>query len=290
MTFQRLIVCADDFGMSQDIDDGVIALAQSHRLTAVSCMAHAPWFERDAARLQGLDVDVGLHLTFTERLGARRFYLSLPRLTAYAYARLLDTAQLTRQIERQLDRFEHTIGRAPDFVDGHQHVHQLPQIREALLAVLARRYGNDGLWVRCGKPGTQTGLPYSCRNKAAMIGVLGAAAFTRLAAAAGLPSNRRLLGVYDFRGGVQRYTDLLDHWLRNARDGDLLMCHPALAGTGCDDHAGQRAAEYHALASPGFARALQRHGLQLARQGGGKGGKPFGASAACMPRRHLPHA
>ena len=290
MTFQGLSVCADDFGMSQDIDEGVIALAQSHRLTAVSCMAHAPWFERDAARLNGLDVDVGLHLTFTERLGARRFYLSLPRLTAYAYARLLDIARITRQIERQLDRFEHTVGRAPDFVDGHQHVHQLPQIREALLGVLAHRYGNEGLWVRCTKPGAQAGLPYACRNKAAVIGALGATAFTQLAAAAGLTCNRRLLGVYDFRGGVQRYTDLLDRWLRNARDGDLLMCHPALTGTGCDDHAGQRAAEFQALASPGFARALQRHGLQLARQGAGQAYKPFGRSAGGASQRHLPHA
>ena len=49
----------------------------------------------------------------------------------------------------------------------------------------------------------------------------------RLAALNGLQQNARLLGVYDFSGGLAAYRAWLQAWLLAARDGDLLMCHAA---------------------------------------------------------------
>jgi predicted glycoside hydrolase/deacetylase ChbG (UPF0249 family) len=263
---RRIVVCADDFGMNTQIDEGIIALARMRRLSAVGCMAHAPSFKQDAPRLRELPVDVGLHLNFTEALGQPGLYMPLPQLITCAYARLLDGGRLERQIERQLDTFEDVVGAAPDFIDGHQHVHQLPQIRRALLEVTARRYAKRAPWLRCTTPGTLQGLPKNLRLKAQLIGALGAQALARAAAAAGLRSNRRLLGVYDFQGGAQVYDALLALWLGNARDGDLLMCHPAARGSS-DAMAAQRAAEFQVLSSANLAGWLLHNRLRIDRFG-----------------------
>ena len=41
------------------------------------------------------------------------------------------------EIAAQWQRFVTVMGRAPDFIDGHQHVHILPQVRHALIEYLA---------------------------------------------------------------------------------------------------------------------------------------------------------
>ncbi len=253
--------------MNTAINEGILVLARKRRLSAVSCMTHADAFQHDARRLRELDVDAGVHLNFTEALGQPGLYLPLSRLIARSYARTLDVPRVARQIERQLDAFEAAMGRRPDFIDGHQHVHQLPQIRNALLETIARRYGANPPWVRCSAPGSQAGLPAALRRKAFVIGALGAWRFGRMAAAGGLRTNRRLLGVYDFRGGSEAYAALLPLWLQNMRDGDLLMCHPAMPYPGDKDMAAQRGAEFQVLNDAAYAEALMRKGLRVSRQG-----------------------
>ena len=42
-------------------------------------------------------------------------------------------------------------GRPPDFIDGHQHVHLFPQVRDAVLKVAAE--AAPDAWLRqCGRP------------------------------------------------------------------------------------------------------------------------------------------
>lgn len=253
--------------MNKGINEGVIELAGMRRLSAIGCMTLAPAFEADAARLRGMNVDLGVHLNFTEPLGQPGLYMPLSTLIARAYARSLDTARVARQIERQLDVFENAMGRAPDFIDGHQHVHQLPQIRTALFGVLARRYAGTAPWLRCSAPGRLDGLPAGLRWKAHVIGALGAYSFARQAAAAHLRTNRRLLGVYGFQGGADAYAGLLPMWLRNACHGDLLMCHPAKPDgqAQAQGMAAQRMAEYQVLARPALTEWLLHNGLRITR-------------------------
>jgi len=55
----------------------------------------------------------------------------------------------------------------------------------------------------------------------------------------GFAQNHRLLGVYDFSGGAERYRQLMAGWIRCALNADLLMCHP---GSHCAEHDPIRAA------------------------------------------------
>ncbi|HEY9460001.1 MAG TPA: ChbG/HpnK family deacetylase [Paralcaligenes sp.] len=270
---KHIVICADDFGMDSGIDDGILRLAQLKRLNATSCLVEGPSFRRNAAALNDSALQLGLHLNFTESMGEAGLYLPVSSLIVRSYLRRLDDAQVHAQIARQLDLFEASFGRAPDFVDGHQHVHQLPQIRQALLAELTRRYSPRSPapeagaracpWLRHTRAGSQSGLPLRLRLKAWIIQSLGSRGLFQSASSAGFSMNAGLLGVYDFRGGVISYQTLLKRWLEYAVDGDEIMCHPAARAVDGDVLGEQRVAEFNVLAGDRAGQWLCDYGIAL---------------------------
>jgi predicted glycoside hydrolase/deacetylase ChbG (UPF0249 family) len=245
---RRMIVCGDDFGMNADIDYGMLELAHMRRLSAVSCLVQGPTFKRHAEALASSPAEVGLHLNLTENFGDVTLCGSLRTLVFNCYARRVNRASIDRILQTQFDLFEQTLGCMPAYIDGHQHVHQFPVVRERLLVLMRQRYGVNLPWLRYTAPGGQRGIPLMLQVKASVIGALGSGALRVAAARYGIRMNRRLLGVYDFCGGRDRYARLLQSWLNNAQDGDLLMCHPALR-EGNDALGPQRAAEFTVLSS-----------------------------------------
>jgi hypothetical protein len=136
-------------------------------------------------------------------------------------------------------------------------------VRDLLLPAL----GGDAAarpWIRdTGRP-RLAGLPWRLKAKARVIAALGAGGLRRRARAAGFAQNAGFLGVYDFNGGVPAYETWMSRWLAQARDGDVLMCHPAWGADPHDALAPQRQAEYAVLAGASMARWLADHRLTIA--------------------------
>lgn len=235
------------------------------RLSAVSCLSLGPGFARRSALIRNIDsIDTGAHINFTEAMGNDGLYLPLSRLIASCYTRQLNRAAIARQIDAQLSGFEAAMGRAPDFIDGHQHVHQLPQIRDELLLALQRRYPARTPWLRNTLPRDCPQLGIGQRSKAAIIGLLGARALLHQTQRAKLPTNSRLLGVYNFTA-FPPYEQQLASWLGRVQHGDVLMCHPARAPTPGDAIGQQRVTEFEALASAHCGQLLQQNRLCITR-------------------------
>ena len=173
---RRIIVCGDDFGMNADIDYGMIELAHMRRLSAISCLVEGPAFAYHAGALASTPAELGLHLNLTENFDGASRCRPLPKLIVCSYARRIEPAWIDRLIQRQFETFEQTFGCVPAYIDGHQHVHQLPVVRERLLAFTIQRYGSNLPWLRCTLPGSQRGMPLLLRTKARLIGALGGAA------------------------------------------------------------------------------------------------------------------
>jgi chitin disaccharide deacetylase len=239
---RRLVVCADDFGQSEPIDAGILSLARAGRLGAVSCLPLGPALARDLPALLATGVDAGLHLDLTEGLGGSPA-APLGGVILRAYFGALDGAALAAQVIAQLDAFLRLAGRPPAFVDGHRHVHQLPQVRSALLAELTRRWPGR-------VPPIRVTVPRRARGpKAALIAALGGRALRRALDARAIPHNADFAGVYGFEPTAP-YRALVQGWLASLEDGGLLMCHPGEAG---DDPIGAaRVRELAYLGSPEF--------------------------------------
>src|SRR5207248_6098435 len=98
---------------------------------------------------------IGLHLTLTAPFRPltsaflplhQNAFPQLQRLSVLALLRRLQPTLLAAEIDAQLTAFMDAFGTAPAFIDGHQHVHLLPQVREEVLLGLKARA--PGAWVR----------------------------------------------------------------------------------------------------------------------------------------------
>jgi predicted glycoside hydrolase/deacetylase ChbG (UPF0249 family) len=252
----RIALCADDFGLTAPSVAAILGLARARRVSAVSCAVDGPEFPAAAPALRELVdvVAVGLHLDLTSPPGNP----DIRRRVVQALASPARARRAAAQaLPRQLDRFEAALARPPDFVDGHEHVHQLPGVRDALLRELAGRYGR-AVAVRCTVPRRWRGM------KAALIAALGGRALGALLAADGWPHNADFAGVYDF-GMAPTYAGRMAAWLDGAADCGLIMCHPE-QGAGSVP---ARLAEFAFLSSAAWPELQQCAGLRLTRFTGG---------------------
>jgi len=234
-----LNLCADDFGLSPGIAAGIAQLAHAGRISAVSCITNVPGWTRDAAAARAFPpaVAIGLHLNLTEgrplstelaRLWPR--LPSLPRLLLLTHLHRVSRQALRAEIGMQWQAFVAAAGRAPDFIDGHQHVHQLPVVREVVLDLLDAQP-----WPTAVRS-TAHVLGPGHAIKRCLIEGTGGWALGRALDRRRFPHNPALLGVYDFRS--TDYRTLMRAWLAHLpAQGGLLFCHPGVARE-CDaqDH------------------------------------------------------
>lgn len=253
-----LAVCADDAGWDAANDAVIAGLAAAGRISAVSVLVEGPnaaaWRDADL----GANGSLGLHLQLT--WSSDRGSHGLGRLIAEAYAGRLQRSTVTRRLDDQLRRFETLFGRPPDFVDGHQHVHALPGVREPLLTLLHARYA-DG-----DRPAVRVPLARRWRGpKAAALNVLGGVRLAAELRRREWPANADFAGAYDMAraGGFRRR---MLAWLASLHDRGLIMVHPGAAEK--VEHAAARADEAAYLAGPDWPADLRASGARL---------RPFGA-------------
>ncbi len=262
---RRWVSCADDYAQDRGTIDGILALLERGRLTATSCLVDAPAWPAAAVQLPRTGADIGLHLNLTQSFGPQDGAVwPLAQLIARSACGRLPLQRLAAAVRRQFDAFEDALGRRPDYVDGHQHVHQFSQVRDVLLDELLRRYPGDLPWLRSTRP-----PPRILDRKARGIALLGERRLRARARAAGVPLSAFLVGVYDFAAGSPAARAAYQHrfaaWLAAGPDGSVLMCHPARGANAGDPIAAARNMEFDWLAGAAFDAARERANIVLVR-------------------------
>jgi predicted glycoside hydrolase/deacetylase ChbG (UPF0249 family) len=121
-----LIVNADDFGFTRDVNAGIVEAHHHGILTATTLMATGAAFD-DAVRLakETPSLDIGCHLVL---VGAPGFPQTVPQLLgAIALRRIRVYQELVHQVRKILDA-----GLKPTHLDTHKHTHLLPPVLEAV--------------------------------------------------------------------------------------------------------------------------------------------------------------
>ena len=132
MAVKRLVVNADDFGFTSDVNEGILRSHRDGIVRSASLMANGPAFEHavQIARRHPT-LGVGCHLTLVqgESLASpgTQLPLSAARLLANPPARDEALREFRAQIEFLLDH-----GIRPSHLDTHQHVHLLPVVLDAV--------------------------------------------------------------------------------------------------------------------------------------------------------------
>ena len=142
-----LIVNADDFGLSEGVNRGIIRAHEHGIVTSTSLMVRYP-AAAEAARyaLAHPRLSVGLHLDLAEWV--YRDYEWVPR---YQVVPPDDKNAIAAEIARQLDAFRRLLGKNPTHLDSHQHTHR----NEPVLALLSQAAQQMGVPLRSFTPRVQ---------------------------------------------------------------------------------------------------------------------------------------
>ncbi len=258
-----ITLCADDYALHPAIDQAVLILAQRGILHATSCMSTSPHWAKAAPALRSLQgvIDIGLHLNLTEGFGQSA--ITLPTMIARSYMGLLNRQTLILTLRKQFDAFTDALGFLPNMLDGHQHIHQLPLVRDVLLETIENYYGaQPSVWIRNTLPvrGAAPG------GKAALLRWLGGKRFAQQIHARGLSTNHGFAGVYGFDAADEiAYGNYMRSWLEVAQNGMLMMCHPAAEPIATDVIGMQRYVEFSYLKSLALTQLCARLGIVFGR-------------------------
>ncbi len=270
--------------MAPGVNNAIRQLILRKRINATSVMMPAAYLgDGEARALADLNVGeqraaIGLHVTLTAPfkpmsdgfVPARdgRF-LPHPELMRLSVTRRLNPDLLTIEIATQVRAFLETFGRLPDFVDGHQHVQLLPQVRDAFLKVVVESAPNA--WVRqCGRPRGARPLHDS---KGLVLDIL-AMGFRGKAERLGLATNPAFAGAYSFSAKA-KFAKIFPRFLKGLPDGGLIMCHPGFVDAalqGLDSLTTLREHEFAYFNSEAYPHVLATHGVALAEPTGEAGG------------------
>jgi len=129
---KQLVVNADDFGFTPDVNEGIVEAHRRGILTATTLMANGEAFD-DAVRRaeQAPELDIGCHLVLIggrSLATGRALPATVPQLAAALAARSIRPyAELRAQVERIL-----AAGIRPTHLDTHKHTHLAPPVLDAV--------------------------------------------------------------------------------------------------------------------------------------------------------------
>jgi len=261
---RTLVVNADDFGFTRDVNAGIVQAHREGILTATTLMANGAAFT-DAVRLakETPSLDIGVHLQMVQGQSLSDPSRSLPETIAHLINDLLRgrwdvLGELSAQVEKIL-----AAGIQPTHLDTHKHTHLLPTVLDAV-AKLSQRYQIP--WVR--RP---FDMPLDARR---------ASLTTRLSAMAMQQMRRRFARILTQHGALST-----DHfagfvWTGNYDADDLIqllgvlpegstefMCHPGQLGQELRAARTRlkesRVAELKALIDPRVRAAIAASGIVL---------------------------
>ncbi len=252
---KSLIVNADDFGFTRDVNEGIVEAHRNGILTATTLMAPGAQFDH-AVRLarENPTLDVGCHLVLVGSPGfpdsVQQLVLSIRKMRVYDL--------LVAQVRKIIDA-----GIEPTHLDTHKHTHLLPPVLEAV-ARISSEFKIP--WVR---------RPFDFPLEAGGISMT-----KRAISRAMTPLRSRFLPVFarygckstDHFAGFQvtgTFDEMyLERLIRELPEGSTeFMCHPGF----CTDELRaertrlkeSREAELKALTAPSLKAALAAAGVRL---------------------------
>lgn len=152
---KKLIISADDFGISRLANKNILFLAKAGKLDRVAVMANGKFSQKEIESLKKTGVKLDLHLDLAPSIPAKRKLEAgiLLRGTTFLVRHLHDRIKKDRKKihwDRQLRKFQESFGQNPDGLNSHQHIHFFPFYFK-IAAELAEE--NNIKFIRFGKKG-----------------------------------------------------------------------------------------------------------------------------------------
>jgi chitin disaccharide deacetylase len=177
---RRLIVNADDFGLTAGVNRGIIEGSRAGIVTSATIMANASAHQEAAALARAnSNLHTGCHVVLIDGQpitsgaqslinGTHKFRSSLKEFARAALGKKLSAGEIQKEAEAQITRIQ-SAGITVTHVDSHKHTHIFPQVLRPVLRAakalgvyavrnpfeplrawpLAGTLGTPAMWLRC---------------------------------------------------------------------------------------------------------------------------------------------
>lgn len=266
-TRKQLVVNADDFGFTTDVNRGIIDAHRRGILTATTLMANGSAFD-DAVRLarETPTLEIGCHLVLiggSSLLSGKRYPATAAQLLSLLMRHeIRPYEELAPQVRRIIDA-----GIRPTHLDTHKHTHLAPPVLDAV-ARLGDEFGIR--WVRhpfdLPLHALRAGVPLLKRMTSDALGLM-RRRFHRVL-------ERHRCRTTDHFSGFQitgrfRTAELVQLFASLPDGSTELMCHPGYCGESLRKAPTRlkesREHELVALTAPETRQALAENGIELVR-------------------------
>jgi predicted glycoside hydrolase/deacetylase ChbG (UPF0249 family) len=258
---RKLVVNADDFGFTRDVNQGIVEAHRNGILTATTIMSGGAAFD-DAVRLarENPALDIGVHLVL---VGQTPYPMTVAQLTRAVMLGKIHATRIYEELSAQVQRVIDA-GLQPSHLDTHKHTHLLPPVLNAVA-----RISEDFKipWVRrpFDFPIEPQGISWKKRAVSKAFGVV-RGRFERVLARHGCRSTDHFAG-FQITGKFDA-SDVATLIRRLPEGSTEFMCHPGIctaelraARTRLKE---SREEELQALTAPAVRDALRESGVELA--------------------------
>ncbi len=239
---KKIIICADDFGISPGVSKGILKLAEKNKISATSVMVCFDDWTQEAKPLLGYhdQIDIGLHFTLTgatplsssqeipSLVNANGELASLGQFIKKCFLKNINSQDVKREFFKQFDQFVEFFGFTPHYIDGHHNVHQYPVVNEALVEALKEKLNGQKFYAR----NTAVPLKKAFRQVGNFLKIfpisLWGTPYKNLLQSNEVNTNSSFMGIYDWRQ-PQLFGQNFKKFLRmSSQENGIIMTHPGL--------------------------------------------------------------
>ncbi|MCB0369341.1 MAG: ChbG/HpnK family deacetylase, partial [Bdellovibrionales bacterium] len=236
---KKIVICADDFGYSKEINDAIIKLGKNSKITAISCLTNTELWPIASHEIKTFypNIQIGIHLCLTElnslsetsSISKNKKLPSFGKIFIKSILGQINKEEIKIEFKEQILRFYSEMGFWPQFIDSHQHIHQIPQLSWVLKGLLAEIPELKNSPIRNSSQGKIFALGMMTSIKRLILHLMGIH-FKMKCLKWGIKTNNNLCGIYSYR---ERIIDskTIKKMMDEANDNDIFIHHPSLKKT-----------------------------------------------------------
>lgn len=155
----NIIINADDFGMTKDVNKAIFELCSLGVCTSITVMTNMPFYEEIVSFVPNKTVSIGLHVNLTEGrpvsdpkavsslVDNDGMFLSPSVLKRSVRSGIVKKTHVFQEVEAQFDRLYQVIGERIDHFDSHQGTNKLKIVTDSLQDLVQKRKLKIGIRV-----------------------------------------------------------------------------------------------------------------------------------------------
>ena len=257
-------ICADDFGLSDSINEGILDLVKKRKIQAVSCIVNKKPSLKYFSELKKHSkyIDIGLHLNLTETKSGANLSFKTLKSFFLSLSLLVSKKEIEEEIINQIKEFTKYFNCKPNYIDGHHHIHQFPIISNIIMKSIRK----TKLFVRCsGDHFWSIIFRRQSIFKSLFINIF-AISFKKKLKLNNLNHNLSFSGIYNFKDH-KGYSLIFKNFLKYRTKKHIIMCHPAKndVDTYNDSILNSRLEEYKFYMSNKFIKIINKNNVILSR-------------------------